>query len=427
MVGTFADLAISYPEPDEGWTASVAADNITYRYDGTDWVPIMGSLSPLATENNNGLLSSTDFTKLGTIESGAQQDQNAVEVPYDNEESTLVSTNVQVAIDELDSKKLNANALNATLVLFATDAASDLANHFKLVSSVEDADYNTTAVNIPTPSITGTDQNVSNLISEPGLITGNPGVITISTIGQIRKISGNTQQNARFRYRVFKRDAADNEVELAVSDATLVVQSATYEEFFAFALLNNGQFAATDRIVVRYFADVDGNDGAIYQFQFGGTNPVRTLLPVPVQVLVAASEATNTIVNAQAFDTVLSPSDTTVQAALNTLDDHLHDNDYYQQDVLNPLIDFGFGGGPQANFNTFAPLDQRYGNVNQVFENSFRLATSEFNNLWQQGAFSKFGSPQNILDVANFLDNRIDESDPGIDFPSGTDTLAAAS
>ena len=54
--------------------------------------------------------------------------------------------------------------------------------------------------------------------------------------------------------------------------------------------------------------------------QFGGGNPVRTLLPVPATVAVA-HVASSVEVDTTNFDGNLSGSDTTVQAALETLDD----------------------------------------------------------------------------------------------------------
>ena len=337
MVATFADLAIEYPEPDQGWTASVAADNLVYRYDGTNWVSILGAAIPLATANNNGLMSQQDFTKLGTIESGAQPDQNAGEVPYDNQTSGLVSTNVKGALDELQIKKLDVTALSTTLALYPTDTPSDvLAPALKLVTSVTDPDYNVSAVNINTPAILGQNQPVGRIVSEPGVIIGNPGVITVSTIGQIRKISGNANQKAAFYYTISRYDGATQTVvtpPITTSDVTQAVESTSFEEFFASALLNNGIFGAQDRIVIDYFANQVQNDGAVYQFQFGGDNPVRTLFPVPVEV-IPAPDASKIILDTVGFDGILSGSDNTVQQALDTIDDHNHDLLYLSLDAI---------------------------------------------------------------------------------------------
>lgn len=61
-VATFADLATTYPNAQDGWTVSVDADNITYKYNGTSWIPISSNSIPLATESVSGLMSSQDKT-----------------------------------------------------------------------------------------------------------------------------------------------------------------------------------------------------------------------------------------------------------------------------------------------------------------------------------------------------------------------------
>jgi hypothetical protein len=372
MVPTFADLAIEYPEPDQGWTASVAADNITYRYNGTEWVPILGALSPLATMNNNGLISKEDFTKLLGIETFAKDDQSAAEVPFDNQETNLNSSSVQGALEELDFKKLDATALATTLAFYSTDAPSDiLAPSFRLVTSISDPDYPVSPVNINTPAISGQNQVVGQLVSDPGVILGNPGVITINTIGQIRKISGNANQQAAFYYEVYRYDGVLEQLETeptATSNVTPAVTSTAYEQFFASAVFNNGVFGPLDRIVVRYYANQVQNSGAVYQFQFGGDNPVRTLFPVPVEV-IPAPDASKIFVDTGDFDGLLDGNDNTVQQALDTLDDHNHDPIYFRKNQLRPLaID---PEDPQSlieDFETTAQLDGRYATQPDVDE-----------------------------------------------------------
>lgn len=51
-----------------------------------------------------GLMTATDKVKLDTVETSAKDDQDANEVPYDNTLSGLIATDVQAAIDENDSR-----------------------------------------------------------------------------------------------------------------------------------------------------------------------------------------------------------------------------------------------------------------------------------------------------------------------------------
>lgn len=71
-VNSFGDLAVQYPNPKEGWTASVNDTNEVYRYDDVDqeWKKLIDlSTIPKATQNADGLMSKEDKTKLDNIDS----------------------------------------------------------------------------------------------------------------------------------------------------------------------------------------------------------------------------------------------------------------------------------------------------------------------------------------------------------------------
>lgn len=72
-VNTYADIATTYPNPQDGWTVNVKDTDYTYRWDGTNWIAISANAIPLATQSVNGLMSATDKTKLDGIEQLAQK------------------------------------------------------------------------------------------------------------------------------------------------------------------------------------------------------------------------------------------------------------------------------------------------------------------------------------------------------------------
>jgi hypothetical protein len=78
-------------------------------------------------------------------------------------------------------------------------------------------------------------------------------------------------------------------------------------------------------LVVKYYANLLGNVGSEYNFQFGGNTPTRTLIPVPAEVL-PSSIAEDILVDTSQFNKILSSEDSNVQKALETLDDHGHDS-----------------------------------------------------------------------------------------------------
>lgn len=63
-VATFADLATTYPKPDDGWTVNVKDIDYTYRWSGTAWIAISANAIPKATQSVDGLLSKEDKASL---------------------------------------------------------------------------------------------------------------------------------------------------------------------------------------------------------------------------------------------------------------------------------------------------------------------------------------------------------------------------
>jgi hypothetical protein len=229
----------------------------------------------------------------GLLKADTYEGVKAQEVSYDNSllvnGNALSATNVQSAIDELALEKVNIRDLGTNLILFPTTASSELSGFFRLVSSTADSDFNLSAVDVSTPPITSniTPIIVGNLISDAGVIIGQPGLVNITTIGNIRKVSGN--RDARFYFEVYKRDITGDETFLCASDPTAAVSSSSYQQFSESALLPlDATFGETDRIVIKYFGIKTAIGGAnpVYEFQFGGNDPVRTLFPVPASVTI---------------------------------------------------------------------------------------------------------------------------------------------
>lgn len=260
----------------------------------------------------------------GTLSELAHGDGlDATIVIYDNTESGLVASNAQSAIDELQDKKLNIADLAANVVFYPTSASSDIATYFKLVISTDDADYDNPAVDISTGTITTTDQFIAALASEAGILQGSTGVISVSTVGNVRRVSGFGQ--ADFYFEIYKRTSGGTETLMGTSNSTREVSENTYEQFFAECLINSTTFTETDRIVFKYYGNDTGALGnSEFEFQFGGGAPVRSNLPVPVNVVSHANDAEDILVDTSNFDKILSGTDDDVQAALETLDDHTH-------------------------------------------------------------------------------------------------------
>jgi len=178
---------------------------------------------------------------------------------------------------------ISLNDLPSNLILYATNVASDIPGYVKLVSSITDPSYNAIAVNVSTGAITTTNQFISALITLPNLIVGNPGVLNITTIGNIRRTAGTG--NAEFYFEVYKRTIGGVETLITTSGNTIPVINTGYAEFSATALWNDGIFLSTDRIVLKFYGSrITGGSNPTYDFQFGGSTPVRSLVPIPLTV-----------------------------------------------------------------------------------------------------------------------------------------------
>ena len=292
-----------------------------------DYVVELGYINKLSTNNT---------TTNGEIRVLVHVIPSASNISYDNSDADIQSQSVKGALDELSLTKANVGDLASNIALYPTTASSDIVIYNRMVKDINDEDYDEIAVNVSTGAITVTDQLVGQLIADENLFVGNPGTINITTIGNIRRTTGNNNQYAAFYFKLFKRNQAGTETLIATSNETPDVRPLTnniYEQFSTSALLSNATFISTDRIVIRYYANLTGNVGAEYEFQFGGANPVRTLLPIPLNV-IPAPIASAIITNTTNFGGILSSQDTNVQLALDTLDDHLHDTRYVQ---LNDL------------------------------------------------------------------------------------------
>jgi hypothetical protein len=199
--------------------------------------------------------------------------------------------------------------LPSNIIFYPTNAASDIGGYVKIVTSITDPSYNTTAVDISTGAITTTDQLISSLATSANIIVGNPGVFNITTIGNIRRTAGSG--TASFYFEIYKRTSAGVETLIATSDNTIpVIDGGIYVEFSATAIWNDGIFLDTDRVVMKYYANrISGGSNPTYQFQFGGVTPVRTLVPIPLSVVpvltidaVPTDGSTNAVSSNGVFD-----------------------------------------------------------------------------------------------------------------------------
>ena len=268
VVANYTDLSTNFPA---ALYTNQYAEVINSQ--GTSWLPgsIGGTYYSKGFYKSNG----TVWEYIGSFPYQATQAQVNAGTNNDRFVTPLTLRNSSQWDDKLD-----VSAIPSNLILYATSATSDVVGYLRLVTDISDPDYDSPAIDIPTGPITGTGQLIASLIADAGLINGNPGIINLVTTGNIRRTTNNGSGD--FYYEVYHRDSGGTETLIATSSNTVNVTNMVYEQFYAPALLNNGSFAPTDRLVIKYYGNKTSSATPEYEFQFGGTQPVRTLLPIPI-------------------------------------------------------------------------------------------------------------------------------------------------
>jgi hypothetical protein len=106
-VATVADLASLTPE--NGWTVEVIEDNYTYRYNGSQWIPISANSIPLVTTLLDGKMSKGDKIKLDGVEDNATRDMTDFEIRDAYERNSDRHAFTDTLLDKLNNIAAFAN------------------------------------------------------------------------------------------------------------------------------------------------------------------------------------------------------------------------------------------------------------------------------------------------------------------------------
>lgn len=234
----------------------------------------------------------------------------------------LTATNVQAAIDMLHQEKLDINSLTSSVTFYPTTTFVDIdGGYTKMVTSIDDSDFNTTAVDINTGLIDSDNTFIAQLVSEKGVFEGSTGSINIHTVGNVRRHAADGTGEAEFYFEVYKIDSDINEYLLGTSSMTDAVSEDTYSQFVADALIQTTLFGSGDRVAFKYYGKKTTSNTTSFDFQFGGAQPIRSTFPVPLSVIPQEARIAAEInVATDNFDSILSGNDDTVQKALDTID-----------------------------------------------------------------------------------------------------------
>jgi hypothetical protein len=124
-VTNYADIATTYPNPEEGWTVNVTSTNSTYRYNGTEWVLINTNAIPNATTSVNGLMTTTHVGKLDSIETSAQKNVQADWNEDDYVSDSYIKNKPTLGTASVKDVPASGDATNTQVVLGSDSRLSD--------------------------------------------------------------------------------------------------------------------------------------------------------------------------------------------------------------------------------------------------------------------------------------------------------------
>lgn len=140
-VNTFADLAATYPNPEDGWTVNVKDTDYTYRWSGTAWIAISANAIPKATQSVDGLLSKED--KAALDDTNAKKHTHSNKSTLDKLTETLL-TNWTDAYNKRHEhgNKTVIDKITQTLLDNWTAAYTHISDAVKHITAAERANWN---------------------------------------------------------------------------------------------------------------------------------------------------------------------------------------------------------------------------------------------------------------------------------------------
>lgn len=205
-VATFADIAKTYPTPQDGWTVNVKDTDYTYRYSGSKWVIISANAIPNATQSVDGLLTASDKTNYDDANSKKHTHSN--KSVLDGITSALVTAWNKVA-DKLDK---TGDASNVTNTITTASTRTNLSTGEKL--SVSLGKISKYFSDLKTVAFTG---SYNDLINRPTSMTANGG--NSATVNG-HTVNSDVPSGAKFTDTVYTHPTGDGNKHIPANGTT---------------------------------------------------------------------------------------------------------------------------------------------------------------------------------------------------------------
>ena len=205
-VATFADIAKTYPTPQDGWTVNVKDTDYTYRYSGSKWVIISANAIPNATQSVDGLLTASDKTNYDDANSKKHTHSN--KSVLDGITSALVTAWNKVT-DKLDK---TGDASNVTNTIATASTRTNLSTGEKL--SVSLGKISKYFSDLKTVAFTG---SYNDLINRPTSMTANGGN---SATVHGHTVNSDVPSGAKFTDTVYTHPTGDGNKHIPANGTT---------------------------------------------------------------------------------------------------------------------------------------------------------------------------------------------------------------
>ena len=256
-VETYDDIATIYPNPEDGWTVNTKDNNITYRYNGSEWVAISANAIPKATNSVDGLLSKEDHAKYDDAVSKAHTHDNKSVLDGITSDKVTAWDTVNNKVDKVDGKGLSTNdyttdeknklsgiadGANKTIVDSALDTSSENPVQNKVIA-VE--------INTLKKSVSDGKTLVANAITEKGVDTAADATFAVmaENIGRI-ETGGGELHGAIISVSTEEETLIGKEVTLSKDE--IIIDTKTFDE--------NGVCSFTDILEIGVYV-VSSTDG----------------------------------------------------------------------------------------------------------------------------------------------------------------------
>lgn len=185
--------------------------------------------------------------------------------------------------EQLDAK-LGPESLTSNLTVYLTRAPADVSGYLTTVDDTHDPLFPATVETADTDQITNSTaegQALRAWITRPADVYFHADSIPVNMIGAVRLVS-TAGAKAQLSFKILVRKPDGSTTEVASSGWSSVINRAEFSDLHQAASIPHLELQVGDRLVIAWYGrKVDTGVGAQVRVRYGGSDPVRMLMPLP--------------------------------------------------------------------------------------------------------------------------------------------------